>query len=603
MKWVSVGWRLVKLFESWTEGKLAANRWLVVVLPSLLVVVWNLPYLWTGGLIAELPGDSDYFFQAHEAIRKTIVEYHQFPWINIWVGGGVPLFANPQVGVISPQTVLTILLGTVQGLKLSIIFYSLVGYFGAFLLFRKWFKASIMAAMLLGLCWVFNGFYVAHLFDHYSFIFFIVFPLGLYLQLNILRGKVWAYYGLYLAILALSAVHYAFLQIILISLLVGVYQLVSVLRGRRGLKSLVVRFLGAGVIFLVLAGARLAYSMQYIFQFPKSYLEPANSFGLLLRGLFTPGPHANLMEGRFLTGNNYGAGEYAAYMGIAIACALFVIAASLLIDIARKKKPYYAQKRLALAGLFLIFCLTILTAKGEFSSVAPFSLIHLLPGYSNMRIPSRMLLWTGFVALCIIAYYLGRMRNSARSAVVLLLIVGTFELFLLGLFYPRNQFTREPVVFRSGTAEFVEYQEYYPGIDTVDELYYPNSIPIRVTEPYYAYEATKNNIGELYGYEPVYPTQDNLQGRCGINYGCQLVQSNNARIAEWSPNKIRLYRTGSGPIVLNIAPSGYWVVNGVRLHPVSRVAEPGQLTITDPSNNIDIIAQPKTFVDMARRGR
>lgn len=594
-----------KAFCDWAEQQLILRRWLLLVIPSLLIVLWNLPYVLSWDMVANRPGDSDYFFQAYEAIRKSIVEYHQFPWVNIWVGGGVPLFANPQVGVFSLQTVLAMIFGTVAGLKISIIMYSLIGYAGAFLLFNRVFRTTYFVALLLGLCWVFNGFYVAHLFDHYSFVFFLIFPLALYLQLNILKKRVWLYYGILLALLALSAMHYAFLQMALVLFFVAVYQLITQVKDREKLKTYVVKFLGVAGVFGLIAGVRVVYTIQYVLEFPKTYTEPVNAFSTLLFGLLTPGANANIVKGSFLTGNTYGITEYSAYMGLALACIIIGIIAvgiyTQFMNIRAARKAIITRRGLVILGLFFLLLLTILLAKGNFDSWSPAGILHALPGYSNMRVPSRALLWTGFVALCIIAYYFRHSAAKMKTVIVLMLLVGTFELFALGFWYARHQFTREPAIFRSDTAAFVEYQEYQPGIRSHDALYKVQPVSLQIFEPYYAYEATRNNIGELYGYEPVYPTQTDTQGRCGVNYGCELVQSKNATIIKWSPNKIVLSRKDSNPVILNIAPSNYWVINGKRQHPTSLVVESGQLTIVNPSKNITITAQPKSLIDILRK--
>jgi hypothetical protein len=56
-----------------------------------------------------LSGDWAYFLQIYEAARLSILEYHQFPWWNPWNLGGVPLYANPQFGLVSIQMPLVLL--------------------------------------------------------------------------------------------------------------------------------------------------------------------------------------------------------------------------------------------------------------------------------------------------------------------------------------------------------------------------------------------------------------------------------------------------------------------------------------------------------------
>ena len=82
--------------------------------------------------------DWNYFFQVYEAVRLSILRYGQFPWWNIWCCGGVPLFANPQVGLFSINGVMVLLFGTVLGLKLSLVAHMLFGFEGMRRLLRRY---------------------------------------------------------------------------------------------------------------------------------------------------------------------------------------------------------------------------------------------------------------------------------------------------------------------------------------------------------------------------------------------------------------------------------------------------------------------------------
>src|SRR5665811_2223323 len=70
------------------------------------ILLFCLNLLLTGQNIA--PGDGDYIMQTYEAARISILKYGQFPWWNPWVSGGVPLYANPQFGLISIQSLTTL---------------------------------------------------------------------------------------------------------------------------------------------------------------------------------------------------------------------------------------------------------------------------------------------------------------------------------------------------------------------------------------------------------------------------------------------------------------------------------------------------------------
>lgn len=51
--------------------------WLIV---GLVMLAWQWPLIFSFGHTTS--GDFDYFSQAYEAVRRTILDYHQFPWVN-----------------------------------------------------------------------------------------------------------------------------------------------------------------------------------------------------------------------------------------------------------------------------------------------------------------------------------------------------------------------------------------------------------------------------------------------------------------------------------------------------------------------------------------
>src|SRR6266516_7540877 len=75
-----------------------------------IVCVWALPMLLSRSRIEY--GDFGYFAQVYEAIKLSILGYHQFPWWNPWIAGGIPLYANPQAGVFSITTLFALIFTT-----------------------------------------------------------------------------------------------------------------------------------------------------------------------------------------------------------------------------------------------------------------------------------------------------------------------------------------------------------------------------------------------------------------------------------------------------------------------------------------------------------
>jgi hypothetical protein len=81
-------------------------------------------------------------YPSAEALRLSLLKYHQFPWWNPWSCSGTPFFAHPQVAVLTPETVFVTAFGAVLGLKITIISYAIVGYEGTRALCRYLFDES-----------------------------------------------------------------------------------------------------------------------------------------------------------------------------------------------------------------------------------------------------------------------------------------------------------------------------------------------------------------------------------------------------------------------------------------------------------------------------
>lgn len=569
----------------------AKRRWLFFLIFTLLIVGFNWELFVDINKTAT--GDFDYFAQVYEAIRRTILDYHQFPWVNSWVGGGVPLYANPQVGVFSIQTVLVLLFGTIPGLKISLILYSLVGFWSFYLLAKSTLKTSTLVAVCLGVVWITNGFFMSHYIGHYTFSLFQIFPLLCYLALNITKRRYWLYLSITLSLLALSALHYAVLQSLLVLLIIAVSDLI---KNRDNWRVRLVLYFKAMILFLVICLHRIIYTMDYVLDFPRSINDPTNGVGVLLKAFIIPKDPSKWFYGAIIKQpveagplQPYGWGEINAFVGYAIVIAFIALVVSILYikKSGERKNSLYL---LALPALFFVIAI------GSFAIWSPYSLIHMLPGFSGMRVSSRWLIWVIFFILIFIGYSLRHAPSKTLINIVKTLIVlGAIEVFAVNL--PLNNlFTIDVSQIRSSTAQFEQFDNY-------DHFNQPKNLASYHQRPTldrkyesYGLEATANNYGEVRGYEPLLDSRFTQTLRCGVTMGCDFILSNNAKLTEWSPNEITLKRTNQEPIELNMNPSNYWLVNGKRIFASQKVGEVEEkFIIKDKAEVIVLRAQPKTI--------
>jgi hypothetical protein len=133
------------------------RRWeigVVFVLGVILSLIYYYPILHSGNNLGIQDWDQNFAWT--EATRVSLLDYHQLPLWNPYKCGGSVQFANPQIAVISLQTVLALLFGTIRGIKLSIFIHGIIGFIGFFFLARQY-KLSFIGSLLSSLLFSFSG--------------------------------------------------------------------------------------------------------------------------------------------------------------------------------------------------------------------------------------------------------------------------------------------------------------------------------------------------------------------------------------------------------------------------------------------------------------
>lgn len=566
------------------------------VIGVLLIIAWCFPYLTSGSRIEW--GDFSFFAQAYEAIRRSILDYGQFPWWNPWVAGGVPLYANPQMGVFSIQTLFVLIFGAPIGLKLAIIFYTFAGYASMQLLLRKHFKIQAPQAIGLSLLWLFCSFFVMHLPSHFTFVWYMLTPLYVYLSLTLHNWKTGALLGLAFAVMALSAVHNPFFHLSFVCGAILATRLIIHIWKRD--KSAIKQFLaGLGVataIFLLIAGHRLLLVFNNVSDFPREVVDPAPHVLVSALGIFLPYSSAHNL--RFLNPNipaPYGFGEITATIGIFATIAILLSILFILHQTFGKWKKLLVHYRQPLI-VFSVGLLCFSVGLGAFIAFSPYGLIKHIPIFGEMRVASRWFIFFDFAMII----FLGLMIQKAaaksyyRFALQALIVIGVIELFVLNMGYQNRVLSHDVIRPREATT-------HYPFVQTGQfgrSMTLPNGTKIpddgNMPAHYREYEATLFNTGVLQANDALVDLNTRPTPRCALEQGCQNVLSSNATITHWSPNKIVLKRTAPGKIKLNMNNSDYFVINGQRQTGV-RTAEPYKdfyLPVADDTQIISIEVRP-----------
>jgi putative flippase GtrA len=509
-------------------------------------------YLSTGNKI--IGGDFDYYAHLYEAFRINVQEYGQFPSWDPWLSGGIPLFNNPQFGLFSIQSVLVLLFGTIYGLKLAYVVYSLAGFWGMYVLGRKVLLASKIRSMLGGYLWVFCGFFAAHNMSHYTFALFFLIPWIFVFLAKRHRKWSWVGLGLLIGLIALSSLHYAFLMCSLsVGIFFGATWLVSYRKGSwQKFKKLLVfdiKFIGKAILVAItVSGYRIITTYAYLssnvrpegitFETPPGILT-------MLKAIFLP--YDTLLEP---PKTHWGWWEYDSYLGIGFSIAVVFCVAFLIFKIIRREKiKYLIASPKFLAAIVLLGLTAFLFSLGEFTKFSPYSFLKQLPGFTETRVSSR---WIIFISFSLIVFVMSWKKH--KYIINGLLVVAIVELFVSygpprltgGHFFSVN----------NDAAKLGNFKQYDNG--------YKHEVTPSTIEQSYFY-STSRNIGQIYGDDSIVNTLNKVLGtkRCGLNLDpeCDLVLSNNADITYWSPNRVELTRTGPGEIKLNMNRDKGWRVN------------------------------------------
>jgi len=532
---------------------------------SLIIILILAPIIMSHNRVGRV--DWDIFFAYHEALRQVILAHHQFPWWNPWMYGGVPLFANPQLGLLSIETPFILVFGTIWGMKLAAVAYFVAGFWGMYWLLKA-LKTPKLNRLLLSYLWIFSTFVTFHFYvGHYTFLLYLLSPWLFFLALKLEDGWRWAIiFGLFIGFFINSNLHYMTVQAMLI---LGFWLIIQLFLAKDK-KSFILRTLTALGIALVVALPKLYFADKYVSEFAvpgSGLIQQVTTLKVASRAFLYP-----FQKPFQATVGQLGWFEITAYIGLT-AMILFIIASF------RMSLKAYSKKRINLGVAFLLAALLcFIIGLGPFSGLSPYGLLRHLPVLEAMQVPSRWFGWAIFFVLLTIGQF-----KEMRKISCILLAIAAIELTitqpLRGTFpYPQPSAVTNNTGFQQYES-FAQLSSYTDGKIMGSDMY----------------QSTISNYGEINAYEPIINRAIFGQpkaGACGINVGCKLTSSN-AQVTYWSPNDISLKRIGPGPITLNVNPSSYWLVNGKRLFSNDRVAEPNKkFIITDTSKEIEVKIMP-----------
>jgi len=386
-----------------------------------LTLYFTAPILATGNQLGVEDWDILLFY--HAAVFKSLYEYGRLPFWNPWFCAGDVLWQNPQVALLSPVYLLSLIVSLPLAMKLNVVLHYLLGFFGMHLLLTRGLKLSYLPGVLFLSClFTLAGGPAFHLeVGHATFLAYFYLPWVLFFFLRAIERGTLRDAVATAAIIAVAIYNGGIYITFMTGLALGCFSLASSVLRRDWRPLALVATVGA---------------LAFLFAAPK--LLPVAAFVGNARVVdmraIPPGPdamgrdvllHAFLDPYQYrrlrLQGQAYAWHEYANYIG-SLGAILIVTAFAWVLVRRPWRREHWLSASFALTALVLL-----LLALGEFGPYAPYVLLRRLPIASQLRIPSRysllfLLFATAMVASVWKTMVVERANDASRFAAIVLIL-------------------------------------------------------------------------------------------------------------------------------------------------------------------------------------
>ncbi len=375
--------------------------------------------------VAGLSGDWNYNIERCWAAWYSVTRLHRFPWTQQWICGGYPLFTYPNFHFSPPFFPMQLLFGVATGLHLEVVVHIAIGFAGGWFLARV-LEISPLGAFGCALTFMGSSWYYLHLgAGHLEFMSYAYVPwvLGFFwlsakggdvtsegnsMRTRLAAGRTLQSAGSVERPAGMTILAGALLALIIFEggvvdvlphtmLLLGVLA-VFLSVGRLSLWPLVT-LLGVTLVAMALSAIKWI-PMELIFRdFVRAVPDnESNRLTWMVRFIFS---RDQAMD-NFRNVTPFGPWEYGAYISPILAGLALIGAAS------RRAIPW-----LLLAALLFV------TAMGSFGVFAPWRLLHRLPVWYEIRLPSRFLILFTLCVGVLVGLGIDRLRVDKVSRVTI----------------------------------------------------------------------------------------------------------------------------------------------------------------------------------------
>jgi hypothetical protein len=282
----------------------------LIVLSMIVSLIYYYPILNSGNNLGIQDWDQNFAWT--EYTRVSLLDYHQFPFWNPYKCGGSVQFANPQIPVISFQTLFALLFGTVRGIKFSIFFHGVIGFIGFYFLARQY-KLSYTGSLLASTVFSFSG--ITGSFLSTGMVVFTSFAYTPYILFFFNKSLINRKWGFICGTLFALSFYWGYHISLLLGVYIFVYALVKCIIDRTftPLKALAIMFFISAFIML----PKLLMSIQLIRIYPRiSFFSDVSGYRISDLFYFLLSQKQNLFNNLTTHAFNNSIDENSIYIGI-----------------------------------------------------------------------------------------------------------------------------------------------------------------------------------------------------------------------------------------------------------------------------------------------
>lgn len=538
------------------------EKFLLPLFCFLAVAFWTLPIWLTPGMTGI--GDWNTAGSRFEALRRTVLEFGQWPEHNPWTSGGAPFLGTPGLSILSIKGLLVLVFGTYWGLRLGVLVYLFISLAGAWKLSGMWWRDQLIRTVF-SFYIIANPALIYHISGgHLMFLTFCFMPLLFYFLLRFNQDK-WS--GLKAAIVLGAAFNDSPMYMVQYGMLIlgCIYAYLFISNHKENTRALLRWIIIFIPVFLNLTFYRTITILQISLDYPRisDWRTHYEWLALLKYYLF---PYTEFTEVASCKWCN-STGEVCSYIGVV---AFIMVLASF-----RKGFRWWHGAMLLLiwAGI------------GNDSYFHIMYWIQKIPTFSShmcfARIRVFTLLFVGIAATSGLNYIWVKCRNH-RFKPLQYIVLGIGFLMIAEVMLVSH------LIMKSSHVKLATWT----GDSPTNKFQNVSSLPQPANSPgelFFLYRAVRMNLGLLRGgYGDGYIPGDTIRiGRDEQGYIGEYHQD--GRVVEpvyWSPNRILLKGLKpKTPLVVNMNPGSPWYNNGKQLFPQYRIVELRQPFEVMPDEN------------------